>query len=263
MTDRELLFHTETGEGEPLMLLNGIAMSAASWEPIAAPLEGRYRVIRCDFRGQLMSPGEAPRDAGRHALDVVALLDHLGVGRAHLVATSFGAAIAALLAARFPERVRSLVSIASADGFDDVMAVEVERWREGAIASLASGDKGRIGDVLAPTVYSASYREANREELVLRRRQIAALPDAWFQGLAGLLSSTDSVQLDRELAAIRCPALIVAAEHDGFIPLDRTRALADGIAGARFELIEGAGHAVVVERPERLVGMILEFLRGL
>jgi pimeloyl-ACP methyl ester carboxylesterase len=57
--------------------------------------------------------------------------------------------------------------------------------------------------------------------------------------------------------------LIVAAELDGFIPLDRTRALADGIGGARFELIGGAGHAVVVEQPERLVELTLEFLGGL
>jgi pimeloyl-ACP methyl ester carboxylesterase len=257
------LYHLVNGEGEPLMLLNGIAMSAASWESIALPLEGHYRVIRFDFRGQLMSPGKAPRDAGLHAQDVVELLDHLDIDRVHLVATSFGAAIGALVAARFPERVRSLVSIASADGFDDVMATEVSRWREGTIASLEGGDKGWISDVLESTVYSSSYLEAHADERTLRRRQIASLPDTWFHGLAGLLDSTDSVVLARELAAIRCPTLIVAAELDGFIPLDRTRALVEGIAGARFELMEGAGHAVVVEQPERLVELTLDFLREL
>ena len=68
--------------------------------------------------------------------------------------------------------------------------------------------------------------------------------------------------LSGELAAVACPTLVVAAELDGFIPLARTRALADGIPGARFMLIEGAGHAVVVEQPRWLAGLCLEFLEG-
>jgi pimeloyl-ACP methyl ester carboxylesterase len=71
------------------------------------------------------------------------------------------------------------------------------------------------------------------------------------------------VALSGELAAVACPALVVAAELDGFIPLARTRALAEGIRGARFVLVEGAGHAVVVEQPRRLAGLCLEFLEGL
>jgi pimeloyl-ACP methyl ester carboxylesterase len=45
------MFHRVDGEGEPLLLLNGIAMSVASWEEIARPLAERFRVVRCDFRG--------------------------------------------------------------------------------------------------------------------------------------------------------------------------------------------------------------------
>jgi 3-oxoadipate enol-lactonase len=71
------------------------------------------------------------------------------------------------------------------------------------------------------------------------------------------------VALAGELAAVVCPALVVAAELDGFIPLERTRALAEGIRGARFTLIAGAGHAVVVERPQRLAALCLDFLEGL
>jgi pimeloyl-ACP methyl ester carboxylesterase len=257
------MFHRVDGQGEPLVLLNGIAMSAASWEEIARPLAERFRVVRCDFRGQLLSPGEPPRDVLEHACDVVDLLDELAIDRAHLVATSFGGAVALLVAARWPGRVRSLVSIASADAFDDVMAEEVARWRQACFDSLAGGDRGLISDVLEPVVYSPDYLAAHGEERALRRRQIAALPDVWFKGLVGLLDSTPSVALSGELAAVACPTLIVAAELDGFIPLARTRALADGIPGARFVLIEGAGHAVVVERPQRLAALCLEFVEGL
>ena len=47
---------------------------------------------------------------------------------------------------------------------------------------------------------------------------------------------------------------------DGFVPFDRARGLADAIQGARFEVIAGAGHAVVVEQPERVVELCREFL---
>jgi len=257
------MFHRVDGHGEPLLLLNGIAMSVASWEEVARPLAERYRVVRFDFRGQLLSPGQPPVDVLDHAADVVALLDELAIDRAHLVATSFGAAAALLLAARWPQRVRSLVSIASADAFDDVMAEEVARWRRACLDSLASGDRGLISDVLEPVVCSPGYLSAHHEERALRRRQIAALPDVWFTGLAGLLDSTPSVSLSGELAAVACPTLVVAAELDGFVPIARTRALADGIRGARFELVEGAGHAVVVEQPVLVAALCLDFLAGL
>jgi len=71
------------------------------------------------------------------------------------------------------------------------------------------------------------------------------------------------VALAGELAAVRCPTLVVAAELDGFIPLARTRALAEGIRGARFILIEGAGHAVVVEQPRLVASLCLDFIAGI
>lgn len=258
-----VLFHHVDGEGEPVMLLNGVAMSVASWQPIAAPLSAQYKVIRCDFRGQLMTPAEPPADVAVHAADVVALLDHLEVDRAHLVGTSYGGVIGTLVAARWPERVRSLVTIASADGFDDVMAVEVARWREAALLSLHGEDRGLVSDALEGAVYSSAYLGSHRAERAERRRQVAALPDSWFQGLAGLLEYAPSISIRDALDKVRCPTLIVAAEQDRFVPFDRTRSLARRIKGARFALMEGAGHAVVVEQPDKVVEICLDFLQGL
>jgi pimeloyl-ACP methyl ester carboxylesterase len=260
MSERQLLYHRVEGNGDPLLLLNGIAMSVNSWQPISERLAEHYRVIRCDLRGQLMSPATPPEDVGEHADDVVALLDHLDCGRVHVLATSFGGVVAALLAARHPERVRSLVSVASTDAFDDLMAVEVARWKEGCVQSLRGPDRGLISDVLEETVYSPAYRESHREERRERRRQIATLPDSWFEGLIGLLESAPTVSVRQELRHIRCPTLVVAAALDRFIPLERTRELALGIPGARFTVMEGAGHAVVVEQPDELVKICLDFL---
>jgi pimeloyl-ACP methyl ester carboxylesterase len=258
-----VLFHHVDGVGEPVLLLNGVAMSVAGWQPIAAPLSRRYQVIRCDFRGQLMTPVEPPADVAEHAADVVALLDHLDVEAAHLVGTSYGGVIGTLAAARWPDRVRSLISIASADGFDDVMAVEVARWREACLLSLQGEDRGLLSDAFEGAVYSPTWVESHRAERTERRRQVAALPDEWFQGLAGLLEHAPSISIRDALREVRCPTLIVAAELDRFVPFDRTRSLARRIEGAKFVLVEGAGPAVVVEQPDKVVEICLEFLEGL
>jgi len=254
-----VIYYTIDGAGPPLLLLNGIAMTTASWQPVATPLSESFTVIRCDLRGQLMSPGSPPIDVGEHVNDVIELLDHLGVVSVHVLATSFGGAVGALLAARHPHRVRSLLSIASADGFTDVMADEVARWREATVRSLEGPDRGVLSDILEPVVYSPAYVEAHREERVLRRQQIAALPTQWFEGLVGLLDSAESFSLRSELGAVRCPTLVVAAELDGFIPLERSRGLAEAIPSAGFRIIKGAGHAVVVEQPKTIVDLAIEF----
>jgi 3-oxoadipate enol-lactonase len=257
------LFHQCDGAGEPLLLLNGIAMTTASWQVIARPLSERFQVVRCDFRGQLMTPGTPPDDIAEHADDVAALLDDLGIERVHVMGTSFGGVVGTLFATRHADRARSLITIASADGFDEVMADEVARWREACVRSLEGGDRGVLSDVLEPVAFSPAWVRTHAAERAQRRAQIAALPGIWFRGLIGLLDSAHSLRLRDELAAIACPTLVVAAELDAFVPLDRVRGLADAIAGARFEILPGAGHAVVVEQPQRIVDLCLEFLAGL
>ncbi len=254
-----MIYSVVDGSGEPVLLLNGIAMTASSWRPVSEPLERDFTVVRCDLRGQLMSPGPPPADVGEHVGDIVELLDDLELASVDVLATSFGGAIGALLAARHPDRVRSLLSVASADGFTDEMADEVRRWRDATERSLDGPDRGHLSDVLEPVVFSTGYVEAHRDERAMRRRQIAALPDSWFEGLIGLLDSAASFRLGAELGAVRCPTLVVAAELDGFIPLERCRALAEAIPTAEFRVIEGAGHAVVVENPGAIVTLALEF----
>ena len=181
------IYHQSEGVGEPLLLLNGIAMSAISWEVVARPLADKYRVVRCDFRGQLMTPAAAPADVAEHADDVALLLDQLGLESVHVAGTSFGGVVATLLAARHPRRVRSLVTIASADGFDEEMAGEVARWRQACVDSLESSDRGHLSDILEPLVYSPAWVEAHSAERAQRRAQISALPDQWFRGLICLI----------------------------------------------------------------------------
>ncbi len=246
--------------GEPVLLLNGGMMTIPSWDPIAERLAAEHSVVRCDFRGQLMSPGPPPPDLEGHADDVVALLDEIESAQVHVVGASFGAEVGLMLAADHPRRVRSVVAITASDVATDGMAEGAERLRAACRDILAGGDRGQLHDLLWSEVFSDGWREAHVEELARRRERMAELPDAWFHGLEGLLRALDGFDLRPQLDRIVCPALVVLASDDRVVPEARGRALARAVAGAELEIVHGAGHALVVEQPDRLARVLLGFL---
>ncbi len=259
MDQTGVLTHRMDGAGKPVLLLNGGMMSIASWDAIAGPLAARYRVLRCDFRGQLRSPGAPPADLLGHVADVVALLDALDVGRTNVIATSFGAEVGLLLAATHPGRITSLVAATATDVATSALRDGGRLGRACSIAA-AGGDRTRLLEMLEPIFYSEAYIAAHRKELAERAAQIAQLPGQWFSGAADLLASLENLDLRPYLGSITCPVLVVAAGEDRVMPLERSRALASAVHGARVEVVEGSGHALVVEKPEEFTQICLRFL---
>ena len=257
-----MIFHRLTGnpEGPPLLLLNGGMMTIAAWEPVAAPLGERYRVVRCDFRGQLLSPGEPEPRLEAHVADLAALLDHLGIERLHVAGASFGALAGLLFAAMHPERAVSMTAITATEQITPEMWAGTARLREAALAAAAGGDGGVVYDLLIPQTYSPSYLETNAAALALYRRQMASLPPVWFRGIAGILSSLEGLDLRPHLPRIQAPALVIGAAEDRIFPTEHSWALAKAIPGAHLAMIPGAPHGVVVEDPARVVEILRDFL---
>lgn len=255
-----ILTHRVSGEGEPVLLLNGGLMSIAAWDKIAAPLEGRFQVVRCDFRGQLLSPGEPEPRLEAHVADVIALLGHLGIERVHLVGVSYGGLVALRLAAMHPERARSLAAVSTTDRVTPETWKETAEMREIAREAAAGGDGGRILDFLLPRTYTPAHLESQSTAIGFYRQWMASLPAVWFRGLAALLSSMQGLDLNPHLGAIRCPVLVVSAEGDRTFPPEHSRALAAAIPGARLVIEPGGSHGFVVEQSERVQELLLEFL---
>lgn len=261
MSGPPTLTHRIEGEGEVVLFLNGGMMTFASWGPVSSLFVPEYRVLGCDLRGQLLSPGVSHTRLEGHVEDVVALLDELGLSRVHVVGASFGAEIGLLTAALHPDRVTSLIAVTATDYADDLLRDGVDRLREACRDALQGGDGGRIHDILVPEVFSESYIESQREVLDARRSQVAALPEVWFIGLQGILDCTASFDLRPHLGAIRCPTLVVTAEQDRVMPPARSRSLVAAVPGARLVRVDGSGHALVAERPDELARICLSFLR--
>lgn len=261
MSDLEILTHRLDGEGSTLLLLNGGMMSIGAWEPIAGPFHRRHRVLRCDFRGQILSPGAPHREMADNVRDLTALLDANDVGRAHVVGASFGAQAGLLLAALEPQRVRSLIAVTATDFVTRAMREGGHPLRETIGEILTEGgDRGRFHDVLVESVFSADWARAHARELKNRRAQIAQIPDPWFENLLGIVDCFEGLDLRPWLGRIRCPTLVVAAGEDRVMPVERSRALAAAIAGAEIVEHETSGHALVAEQPRWLVEVCEEFL---
>ena len=260
MTASAILTHQVEGEGEPLLMLNGGMMTYASWAPVSSVLSQHCKVILCDLRGQLMSPGPVPRGLADNIGDLTVLLDHLGIETAHVLGTSYGGEIALLMAALAPERVKTVIGVTVSDYATEAIWRGAEDLRLLVHQASEGGDKGRIHDRIVEEVYSATYRLRHAQELAERRAQVAMLPDAWFEGVEGILTAVEALDLRPHLGAILCPTLIVIASADQSIPPDRSLALASAIDGAETRTHETSGHALVAEDPAWLADVSLEFL---
>jgi aminoacrylate hydrolase len=265
-TESKPLTHRVEGQGEPVLLLNGGLMSIAAWEPIAATLAERFQVVRCDLRGQLLTPGEPEPDLEVHVCDVVDLLDHLGLRRVHLAGTSYGSFVGLRLAALHPERVASVAVIAGTDRITPEAWAGTARLREIAREAIdggtggTGGDGGRVLEALLPTTYTPEYLEAQKTTLAFHRTWVRAMPAIFFRGFVSMLSSMEGLDLTPHLGAVRSPVLIVAPELDTVFPPERSRALAAGLPNARLEIVPGAPHGIVVEQPDVTARLLLDFL---
>jgi 3-oxoadipate enol-lactonase len=257
----DVLAHSVSGAGPPLLLLNGGLMSYPAWDPFVGALTAACRLVRCDFRGQLLSPGPAPPTLEGHADDLVRLLDALEVESAHVAGVSFGALVGVALAARAPSRVRSLSAMNATDRVTPEMAARGAPAREAARLAANGGDGGRLLDLVAETTWSPEYRAAQATALAARRQAVGLLPRTWFVGLGQLLAALENLDLTPLLPRITCPTLVVGGDADVTFPIEHSRALAAGIPGSRLVVIRGGSHGVVIERAAEVIDLVVNFIR--
>jgi 3-oxoadipate enol-lactonase len=258
----ELSYEIPGSGAEWIVLLNGVAMSIAHWKPLVERLPARYRFLLHDFRGQLLSP-DVPGKPGvqrleDHVEDLRALMDAVGVERAHMVGTSYGAEVAMLFAITHPRRTASLVSIDGVSELDPLLRATVEGWKAAALA-----DPVVFYRVTIPWNYSSGYIEANAEALAKREAAVAALPRGWFTSFAGLCDAFLRIDLTKDLHRVSCPTLVLVAGNDILKGERFARIIADNVRGSQMRVIPDAGHAVVVERPAETAAALSGFLDGL
>lgn len=262
-------------DGEPLLLIMGLGMQLIAWpeQLVQALIARSFRVMRFDNRDAGLSEGfdalgvpHLAWGALRHALhlpvrapyslddmagDAVGVLDALGITRAHVCGASMGGMVAQVLAARHPQRVKSLTLMMTSSGARSLPQAQRDVQR----ALLSRSPPGAAPEELAAhmqafltLIGSPAYRP---DPGALRRRVEASLRRAYRPG--GVLRQLMAVAAHGDRSAllrnITAPTRVVHGLADPLIPVAAAHDLLAKIAGATGDLIDGMGH----DLPEQLL----------
>jgi 3-oxoadipate enol-lactonase len=251
------LYYEVHGEGEPLLLVMGLAADTLSWVLQIPAWSQRFRTIAFDNRDVGRSSyAESEYEIGDMAADALALADALDLDTFHLVGVSMGGAIAQHMALAAPERIRTLqlcVTYARAGNWGRKLA---DVW--GAQAMRASREE-HIDHLMLLCFTDGFYEHpeavANARELMLANPHPQD-PEGFVRQLR---ASGRHDALDR-LGELSMPVHVIGAEHDILVPVWKSAEIAERVPGARYSVIEGAAHGINLEFPEEFNRLVLEFV---
>jgi pimeloyl-ACP methyl ester carboxylesterase len=245
------------GTGSPLLLIQGLSGTHASWgEPLLGRLERDFDVVAYDHRGiGASAPWRVPFTIADLAADALALLDHLGWRRAHVLGISMGGMVAQELALDHPERVRTLALGCTYCGGEqarlatpEILAMLRQTWggaAGGPPAQPSPGAEGLLG-TLAAHLSSGTLA-----------RMALAVPAP----LAAVLLQLQAVgghDTSARLPDLHVPTLVLHGTRDPVLPPANGELIARLVPGARLELLEGAGHLFWHERPAQVATLVRE-----
>lgn len=212
-------------------------------------LSGRLRLIPIDNRGH----GDAPVPPGPYTIeelgrDVLALLDRMELERASFCGLSLGGMVGQWLGANAADRIDRLVLVCTAAHLPPA-----SKWSKRAYAVRAAGSTEVIADEVVEAWFTPGWAQAHPLQVNAYRRMLVDTP---VEGYAGCCEAIADFDLRAELPNIEAPTLVISAGRDGATPPKYGREIADGIPGARFELLEVGAHLASVERADLLSGLI-------
>ena len=255
------MYYKEEGQGFPLLGIMGLGANSDWWPPgLINELATKYRFVMPDNRGAGRT--ECPEEnwsIETNASDTVALMDALGIEKAHVMGFSMGGSIAQAIAIHYPDRVGKLILSCTFCGFTSGVSPCDETMD--MLGAFATG--------------TLSPEETARKtaELLFSRHTFAAYPElvegfVWLYNIApisqdGLIKQMAAgLRFDSHdlLNHIKAPTLIMTGSEDILIPPDNSDILHQNIPGSRLMKFAPAGHAFMSEVPE-FSAIVMDFLR--
>jgi len=250
----------------PLLLIMGLGAQMIFWDDdFCREIAGRgFHVIRFDNRDCGLSTHfpemgvpdvvkavtaalagekvEAPYSLGDMAADTVALLDGLGIPRAHIVGASMGGTIAQTIAINHPARVLSLASIMSTTGNQELPQAKPEALS--VLLTPTPSDRAEFVDHMVQsfrTIGSPGFEldEARFRDRVGRAFDRSYDPAGVARQLVAALADGDRKP---RLGSVHAPTVVIHGREDPLVPVEAGKDTADAIPGARLVVIDGMGH---------------------
>lgn len=246
------------GDGPPLLFSHGLLMSGRMFDAQVAALQGRYRCIRWDHRGQGRSADVSGRAISIEQVtdDAVALIRALALPPAHFVGLSMGGFVGMRLAARHPELLRSLTLLDTSA--DTEPAENVPRYRLLNALTRWLGIRWVVGRVM-PIMFGRTFLSdpAKAADRAHWRAQLAGNRPSIYRAVNGVV---EREAVAPELGKIRCPTLVLVGEEDAATVPAKSERICALIAGADLVRIPGAGHSSSVEQPAAVTAALDAFL---
>jgi 3-oxoadipate enol-lactonase len=249
-------YQVDGPEGAPwIVLSNSLATNLAMWDQQAADLKAQYRVLRYDQRGH----GGTDAPAGRYTFeqliaDAVALMDGLGIKKAHFGGLSMGGATALGFAQKHPDRLDKVIVC---DTPCQSTPTSSQQWEERIVVAQKQGMEALV----EPTVtrwFPPAVIEAKAPHVDKVRQMVRTTPVNGFIGCAAALANHDYASA---VATVTRPVLFMAGEKDGVTPT-AMRKLSAALPGSRYVELPGAGHISNMDQPEGFTWAIADFLKA-
>jgi len=245
---------TEVGDrsDRTLLMIHALGGDRQMWERQLPSLAAIRRVVMVDLPGHGTStaaPGPyAVRDLGEDMLDIAT---GAGADRFDLCGMSLGGLISLWMAARAPDRVRSLIAsnTAARIGTEEIWQARIDAIAEGGMAAVPEQALGRY--------FTPDFAAADPGTFERTTRTLLSTDPAAYMSCCAALRDADLREL---VEAIQCPTLVIGGSKDISTPPEDSAWLHDHIAGSELALIDGAPHFANLEKHEEWTAVVTAFL---
>jgi pimeloyl-ACP methyl ester carboxylesterase len=247
--------YERVGEGPPLVFVHGAGEDGRLWQPQLAALADEFTVVAWDEPGAGRS-SDIPADfvLPEYADCLVALIEGVALGPAHVVGLSWGGTVVLELYRHHPELVATLILVDTYAGWKGSLPEEEVRARvEGVHRMLAAP-----AEEFDPTLPGLFAGDPPAEVVPLLEEMAAAVRPESFR--VALLAMAEADQRDL-LPRITVPTLLIWGEQDVRSPLSVAHQFERAIPDTQLVVIRGAGHVSSLERPEEFNAAVREFCR--
>jgi len=249
------------GEGPALLLIHAGVADRHMWDAQVAAFSPHFRVIRYDVRGMGHSKTESVEYSSR--ADILAVLEHVGVEKAHVLGLSMGGYTAIDFALEYPERVLSLIPVAAGvSGLDeDLLPQELEHFM-GMDEIYKSGNLERLNELEIDVWFAGFHRKPEDMDPKLRDMML----EMNRLNLIRIDGQATPIRLDPpaigRLHEIKVPTLVIWGDIDVSGTVQACKLIAETIPNAQQHVFEGVAHMVNLERPDEFNQLVLNFLKA-
>lgn len=252
------LHYERDGSGSPVILIAGMLSDSASWGPLIEPLAQNYTIIRPDNRTTgRTTPALAPTSPQQSASDILALMDHLNIPKAHIIGHSMGGYIAAELATLAPERSTSLTLLCSAP-------INLPRsWHlfQSFCDIRQHGPEGLWLRSLLPWLFHHCFFNIPAQ---IEGAVAASLAYPHAQSLEAMQHQLDALKRYEPgdlTQRITAPTLALLAQNDLIVPHVEALDLLSQIPQADIQTVPNTGHSIHWDAPQAVLGALIPFLK--